>query len=112
MMSELPDPAAWRWLVENLAIPALSGLWALLAFWVNKIAKQFEKQDVTNQRMQDRMTQIEVEIPKTYATHPSVDRAVREAVDEMKDHVDTIRTDVRTLHGDVKDLLKMFASRT
>jgi len=109
------DPALWRWLLEHFAVPFVGGIWAGLAYWVNKISNNFKslenRQEKSDSEWREKLGTLVADLPKTYATKAETSQTIKEAVSEMKDHVDTIRTDVRTLHGDVKDMLKMIASR-
>lgn len=105
-MSDLPDPSLWR-LLEHIGpwVGNAAGVIAGFIAWLYNGLKAQMKE--TN----DKLQKLSDEIPKTYATKEHADGIVKQAMAEMKDHVDTIRTDVRTLHGDVKDLLKMLANR-
>lgn len=42
-MHELSELGLIKWLVSNVAIPLLGGLWGLLAWWVKMIADKFSK---------------------------------------------------------------------
>lgn len=105
-MSDIPDSTIWR-LIESLgpvvhaSAVVITGASAWCARWVTT---QFRI-------LRDRVSSLETTIPQTYQTKTETNEAIRKVGEEMKDHVDTIRTDVRTLHGDVKDLLKMLANR-
>jgi len=105
-MSDIPDPSFWR-ILEHIGpwVGNAAGVIAGFIAWLyNGLRAQMRETSNRLQKLSD-------ELPRTYATKPELNVTVERAMAEMKDHVDTIRTDVRTLHGDVKDLLKMIASR-
>jgi hypothetical protein len=42
-MQEAAELGLWKWLIEHVAVPLLSGLWAALAWWIQLIANRFQK---------------------------------------------------------------------
>lgn len=109
------DPALWRWLLEHFAVPFVGGIWAGLAYWVNMISNKFktleERQKKGEDEWRERLGNLVADLPKTYATKTETAAAIKEVGEKMDRHLDTISTDVRTLHGDVKDLLKIVISQ-
>lgn len=109
------DPALWRWLLEHFAVPFVGGIWAGLAYWVNMISSKFktleQRQTDGEREWREKFGALSADLPKTYATKPELAKAIEDVGAKMDKHLDTISTDVRTLHGDVKDLLKIVISQ-
>jgi hypothetical protein len=58
-MHEVSEFGLIKWLVSNVAIPLLGGLWGLLAWWVKMIADKFSKLE---KRIGESETQINARI--------------------------------------------------
>lgn len=105
-MSDVPDPSLWR-LLEHIGpwVGNAAGVIAGFIAWLyNGLKAQMRETNDKLQRLAD-------DLPRTYATRPEMEATVNRVVAEMKDHVDTIRTDVRVLNTDVKELLKIIAKQ-
>lgn len=105
-MSDVPDLSLLKtieqmgpWITGALTAVATVVGWAVR--WVLAQVKEIKM----------RLSKIEGELPERYAQKTELSEEIRGVASEMKDHIDTIRTDVRTLHTDVKDLLKIMVNR-
>lgn len=105
-MSDVPDLSLLKtleqmgpWITGAVTAAATVAGWAIR--WVLAQFKEIKM----------RLQRLEKVLPEKYVQRDQMSAEIREVAAEMKDHIDTIRTDVRTLHGDVKDLLKIMVSR-
>lgn len=75
-MSDIPDPNLWRWFIEHVATPLLTGLWGLLAYWINSISQKFKEMDqrqtTASRDMHDKITSVERHNAETYARRDDV----------------------------------------
>jgi hypothetical protein len=79
-------------------IGALCGyLWNGLTKQVKELAKE--------------MKLLKEALPSTYANKIDTTASINRLQDTMEKHMDTISTDVRTLHGDVKNVLLLLGQR-
>lgn len=96
-MSDIPDSSLWR-LIEIVGpwVRDAASAMALVIAWMWR-------------GMLRRMEKMESEITLR-PTRTELGEAVERVSDDMKSHIDTVRTDVRTLHQDVRDVLKMMVN--
>ena len=81
------------------AIGTIGGLvGTLCAYMWNKLIKQVDS-------LSTEMKQLKESLPGTYANKTDTSSQINRLQDTMEKHMDTISTDVRTLHGDVKNVL-------
>lgn len=75
-MSDVPDPNLWRWVIEHVATPLLTGLWGALAYWVNTISQKFKDMDKRHEEatreLRDKLGGIEKHSAETYARRDDV----------------------------------------
>lgn len=75
-MHELAELGLIKWLISNVAVPLLGGMWALLAWWVKMISEKFSKledrQEKDADALHDRITNLDREHASTYARRDDV----------------------------------------
>lgn len=91
-MQEAAEIGLWKWLIEHVAVPLLSGLWAVLAWWVQLIATRFQK-------MEDRHA------ADTMALHQKLS-SLDQAHAEMYARRDDVREGFARIDGKLDVLLK------
>lgn len=81
------------------AIGTIGGLiGTLCAYMWNKLIKQVDTLSAEMKHLKETM-------PNIYANKTDTSAQINRLQDTMEKHMDTISTDVRTLHGDVKNVL-------
>lgn len=75
-MHELAELGLIKWLISNVAVPLLGGMWALLAWWVKMISEKFarleDRQEKDADALHDRITNLDREHASTYARRDDV----------------------------------------
>jgi hypothetical protein len=70
------DLGLWKWFVQHVAIPLLSGLWAAIAWWVKMIADKFTRLEDTHKEelaaIHALISAIDREATNTYARRDDV----------------------------------------
>ena len=77
---------------------------ALCGFIWNKLTKQVDS-------LASEMKQLKEALPNSYANKIDTTTQINRLQDTMEKHMDTISTDVRTLHGDVKNVLLLLGQQ-
>ena len=70
-MHEISELGLFKWMVENIAIPLIGGMWAALAWWVKLISDRFTKVEKrvseSEKQINDRITAGDQRNADTYA---------------------------------------------
>lgn len=77
---------------------------ALCGYVWNKLTKQVDT-------LSAEMKALKEALPNTYSNKADTTTQINRLQDTMEKHMDTISTDVRTLHGDVKNVLLLLGQR-
>lgn len=97
-MQEMAEIGLIKWLVSNVAVPLLGGMWWLLAWWVKMIAQKFErlesKQATDVKALFDRVSDIDKENASTYARR-----------EDLKEGLTHMREDMHTGFANVEKKL-------
>lgn len=75
-MHEIAEIGLLKWLISNVAVPLLGGMWGLLAWWVKMISDKFtrleDKQTADAKAVAERITDLDREHASTYARRDDV----------------------------------------
>ena len=75
-MHDLAELGLIKWLVSNVAVPLLGGMWGLLAWWVKMVADKFTKLETKQTKdaetLHERITNLDREHASTYARRDDV----------------------------------------
>jgi hypothetical protein len=73
---EITELGLFKWMVENIAVPLLGGMWTALAWWVKLISDKFGKVEAAQKSdtadIHDRISAMERNHAETYARRDDV----------------------------------------